>query len=138
MHPDLCFCTNTTSTFIVKINLPLLPSNVRLLHLFFLNFFLFSPQSEHLRPPYVLSLRLQSNCHKKSATNVYDVEGVLCIHFPYNIVDAPANHSYNNDWNRTRGSLSYPMKGFWSEKLRKLCMVGETSHLVSTQPRSAR
>ncbi|XP_057791162.1 uncharacterized protein LOC131008291 [Salvia miltiorrhiza] len=76
-----------------------------------------------------LRLRLQPNCYQTTATGVYKVDGFLYIRSSYSSDDVHSNYSYsgyNRRRNRSNGSIKFSMSGFWSEKSRKLCMIGSS------------
>ncbi|XP_057797371.1 uncharacterized protein LOC131013311 [Salvia miltiorrhiza] len=76
-----------------------------------------------------LRLRLQPDFYRTTSAGVYKVQGFLYIQSPYNYDDVTTNYSdgrYSRRRNRASGSIKFPMNGFWSEKSRKLCMIGST------------
>ncbi|KAG6421339.1 hypothetical protein SASPL_117890 [Salvia splendens] len=75
-----------------------------------------------------LRLRLLPNFHHTNISSLYNVQAFLYIRLPYSSDDDfHSNYTYGGYYrrrNRSNGSLKFLMTGFWSEKSRKLCMIG--------------
>lgn len=68
-----------------------------------------------------LRLRLLPDHYRTTVAGVYKVEGFLLFTLSYNPDDVLDFRT------TTSGDFRFPMYGLWSEKSRKLCMVGSTS-----------